>query len=135
LLRKEIESMPSRVRRLLQPRPPKEIQPNSVLDPNEVAEVEALVEFVGTCRYFAVELAVNEITQRALSELRQFLDYGTKTLLEGLRYAGEADRSFRQSQVDANVRFCAKAFGRDYAALLGKAAEVATGTESKAVRA
>src|SRR5262249_35476891 len=40
LLRKEIEPMPSRVRRLLQPRPPKEIQPNSVLDPNEVAEVE-----------------------------------------------------------------------------------------------
>jgi hypothetical protein len=135
LLRAEIESMPSRVRRLLRPRPSKEVRPHSVLDPNEVAEVEALVEFVGICRYFAGELAINEMTQRALTELRQYLDNGTRTLLEGLRHAGEADRSFRQSQVDAAVRFCAKVFGREYAALLGKAAEVAGAAESKAVRA
>jgi len=62
LLRTEIESMPGRVRRLLRPRPSREIRPNSVLDPNEVAEVEALVEFVGICRYFAGELAINEMT-------------------------------------------------------------------------
>ena len=91
-----------------------------MLDPNEVAEVEALVEFVGICRYFAGERAINEMTQRALTELRQYLDNGTQALLEGLRHAGEADRAFRQSQVDAAVRFCAKVFGREYAALLGK---------------
>ena len=135
LLRAEIDSMPSRVRRLLRPRPSREIRPNSVLDPNEVADVEALVEFVGICRYFAGELAINEMTQRALTELRKYLDDGTRALLEGLRHAGEGDRSFRQSQVDAAVRFCAKAFGREYAALLGKAAEVAGATESKAARA
>ena len=39
VLRTEIESMPRRVQRLLRPRPSREIQPNSVLDPNEVAEV------------------------------------------------------------------------------------------------
>jgi DNA-binding GntR family transcriptional regulator len=120
---------------LLRPQPSREIQPGSVLDPNEVAEVEALVEFVGICRYFAGELAINEMTQRALSELRQYLDDGTRALLEGLRHAGESDRSFRQSQVDAAVRFCAKVFGREYAALLGKAAEVAGGGESRAARA
>jgi len=135
LLRAEIESMPSRVRRLLRPRPSTEIRPNSILDPNEVAEVEALVEFVGICRYFAGELAINEMTQRALTELRQYLDDGTRTLLDGLRHAGEADRSYRQSQVNAAVRFCAKVFGREYAALLGKAAEVAGAAESKAMRA
>jgi hypothetical protein len=134
LLRTEIESMPNCVRRLLRPRPSKEIRPNSVLDPNEVAEVEALVEFVGICRYFAGELAINEMTQRALTELRQYLDNGTHALLEGLRHAEQADRSFRQSQVDAAVRFCAKVFGREYAALLGKAAEVAGDTEKKAAR-
>jgi hypothetical protein len=135
VLRAEIESMPGRVQRLLRPRAPREIRPNSVLDPNEVAEVEALVEFVGVCRYFAGELAINEMTQRALSELRHYLDNGTRTLLEGLRHAGDADRSFRQSQVDAAVRFCAKVFGREYAALLGKAAEVASAAEGKAARA
>jgi hypothetical protein len=135
LLRAEIESTPSRVQRLLRPRPSREIRPNSVLDPNEVAEVEALVEFVGICRYFAGELAINEMTQRTLTELRQYLDNGTRALLESLRHAGEADRSFRQSQVDAAVRFCAKVFGREYAALLGKAAEVAGAAESRAARA
>ncbi|MGB9041463.1 MAG: hypothetical protein WCC81_03225 [Pseudolabrys sp.] len=135
LLRAEIESTPSRVQRLLRPRPSREIRPNSVLDPNEVAEVEALVDFVGICRYFAGELAINEMTQRTLTELRQYLDNGTRALLESLRHAGEADRSFRQSQVDAAVRFCAKVFGREYAALLGKAAEVAGAAESRAARA
>jgi len=135
LLRAEIESMPSRVQRLLRLRPSREIRANSVLDPNEVAEVEALVEFVGICRYFAGELAINEMTQRALTELRQYLDNGTRALLESLRHAGEGDRSFRQSQVDAAVRFCAKVFGREYAALLGKAAEVAGAAESRAARA
>jgi hypothetical protein len=135
LLRAEIESTPSRVQRLLRPRPSREIRPNSVLDPNEVAEVEALVEFVGICRYFAGELAINEMTQRTLTELRQYLDNGTRALLESLRHAGEADRSFRQSQVDAAVRFCARVFGREYAALLGKAAEVAGAAESRAARA
>ena len=135
LLRAEIESMPNRVRRLLRPRPLKEVRPTSVLDSDEVAEVEALVEFVGICRYFAGELAINEMTQRALSDLRQYLDNGTRALLEGLRQAGDLDRSFRQSQVDAAVRFCAKVFGRDYAALLVKAAEVAGSAEPRAARA
>ena len=135
LLRAEIKSTPSRVQRLLRPRPFREIRPNSVLDPNEVAEVEALVEFVGICRYFAGELAINEMTQRTLTGLRQYLDNGTRALLESLRHAGEADHSFRQSQVDAAVRFCAKVFGREYAALLGKAAEVAGAAESRAGRA
>jgi len=106
-----------------------------VLDPNEVAEVEALVEFVGIWRYFAGELAINEMTQRALTELRQYLDNGTQALLESLRHAGESDRAFRQSQVDATVRFCSKVFGREDAALLGKAAEVAAAKEPKVVRA
>lgn len=109
--------------------------PATVLDPNEIAEVEAVVEFVGICRYFAGELAINEMSQRALTELRQYLDNGTQALLDGLRHAGESERAFRQSQVDAAVRFCSKVFGREYAALLGKAAQVAAATEPKAVRA
>lgn len=134
LLRSEIEAMPGRVRRLLRPRPSAEIRPHSVLDADEAAETEALVEFVGACRYFARELAVNEMTQRAFSELQQFLDGGTRVLLDGLRHAGEADRAFRQSQIDAAIRLCAKVFGNDYAALLGRAAEVAATAERKAAR-
>jgi hypothetical protein len=135
LLKSEIESMPGKVRRLLRARPSAEIRPNSVLDDGDVAETEALVEFVGSCRYFAGELAINEMTQRTFSELQQYLDGGMRALLDGLRHAGPSDRSFRQSQVDAAVRFCRKVFGQDYASLLGKAAEVAAITERKVRRA
>ena len=135
VLRTEIESMPGRVRQLLRLRSAKEIQPYSTLDPREVADVEAMVEFVGICRYFAGELAINEMTQRALSDLRHLLEDGTRALLEALRHAGETDRSFRQSQVDAAVLFCAKVFGPEYAASLGKAAEMAAGGENKVARA
>jgi hypothetical protein len=134
LLRSQIESAPGRMRRLLRPRPSDEIRPHSVLDAQEVDETEALIEFVGNCRYFAGELALNEMTRRTFSEVQQYLDSNTRSLLDALRHAGDTDRSFRQSQVDAAVRFCAKVFGKDYAVLLARAAEVA-GAEHKEAQA
>jgi hypothetical protein len=135
LLRSEIESTPGRVRRLLRPRPTAEIRAGSVLDPDEVTETEALVAFVSTCRSFASELAINEMTQRNFNDIQYSLDSGTRALLDGLRHVGENERAFRQSQVDAAVRFCAKVFGNEYAALLAKAAEVASAAERKPARA
>jgi hypothetical protein len=118
--------MPGRVRRLIRPRPSKEIMSGSKLDADEVAETEALIGFVVACRNYASELAVNEVTQRTFNELQQFLDSGTRTLLDALRAATGGERSFRQSQFDAAVRFCAKVFGQEYASVLAKAAEVAS---------
>ena len=135
LLTDEINLMPGRVRRLMRPRPAREIAPGSTVDPDEVAEAESLVGFVMACRNYAGELAINEITQRTFSDLKQCLDVGTKALLEALRNCNEAERPFRQSQVDAAVRFCGKVFGQDYAALLAKAADVASHGERKAARA
>jgi hypothetical protein len=126
VLTAEIELMPGRVRRLIRPRPSKEIASGSRLDADEVAETEALIGFVAACRNYAGELAINEVTQRTFNELQQFLDGGTPTLLDALRGASGGERPFRQSQVDAAVRFCAKVFGREYASLLTKAAEVAS---------
>jgi hypothetical protein len=126
ILTAEIELMPGRVRRLIRPRPAKEIVAGSLLDADEVTETEALIGFVATCRNYASELAINEVTQRTFSELQQFLESGTRTLLDTLRGESGADRAFRQSQVDAAVRFCAKVFGQEYASLLAKAAEVAS---------
>jgi hypothetical protein len=76
------------------------------------------------------------MTQRTFYEIQQFLDSGTRApLLDGLRHAGNTDRSFCQNQVDAAVRFCAKVFGREYAALLTKASELAGATEREAAQA
>jgi hypothetical protein len=131
LLSSEIELMPGRVRRLVRPRPSKDILPNSVLDPHEIGATEALIVFVLTCRKYASELAINEVTQRSFNELQHLLDTGTRALLDALRAASPAERAFRQSQVDAAVRFCAKVFGKEYAALLTKAAEVASQAEPR----
>ena len=57
-------------------------------------------------------------------------------LLDGLRQAGPGEGAFRQAQVDAAVRFAAKIFGADYAAVLVKAADVAAhGADPKAAKA
>jgi hypothetical protein len=125
LLKAEIETTPGCVRRILRPRPAKEIAPGSLLDSFDVAEAENRVEFVCACRNFANELAVNEVTMRAHSELTLYLETGTKVLLDSLRHAGDADRPFRQSQVEAAIRLCRSVFGPEYAGLLAKAAEVA----------
>lgn len=135
LLTAEINLMPGRVRRLMRPRPAKEIAPDSTVDADEVAEAEFLVSFVMTCRTYAGELAINEATQRTFSELQQCLDTGTKSLLDALRVCGDNEKAFRQSQVDAAVRFCGLVFGQEYAALLVKAADVASQSERKSARA
>jgi hypothetical protein len=131
-LKAEIESMPGRVRRLLRPRPASDIAAGAVLDAGDVADTEALIELVGVSRTYAGELAISEMTTRCYNELEQYLDTGIEALLEGLRNAGAGDRPFRQSQVDAAVRFCAKVFGQEYASLLTKAAEVAGQHKRKA---
>lgn len=125
MLKPEVDATPGLVRRLLRPRPAKEIRPGSTLDGIDVDEAEARVEFVAACRNYAGELAFSEVTARAYSELTQYLDTGTKVLVDTLRHAGDADRPFRQSQVDAAVRFCRTLFGVEYAELMAKAADVA----------
>ena len=132
LLKSEIESLPGRVRRLLRPRPTKEIGATATLDAGDVAETETLIEFVSICRNYASELAVSEMTQRAYSDVHHYLDTSTQSLVDALRNAGDHDRVFRKSQLDAAVRFCAKMFGQEYADLLTKAGSMPANTERKA---
>jgi hypothetical protein len=135
LVKSEVESMPGRVRRLLRPPAAGEIAPGQTLDPQDVVETQTLIGFVDACRHFAGELAINEMTLRAFSEVQRYLDDRKQALLDGLRSATDRDRPYRLSQVDAAVSFCATIFGRDYASVLSKAAEVAATAERKAARA
>lgn len=131
MLQAEIEGMPGRVRRLLRARPSAEIRPDTMLDPAEVADTEAAITLVVACRNFAGELALNEATQRSHTEVQQYLESGVDALMNSLRHAGDNDRSFRESQVDAAIRFCGKLFGPDYAAMLTKARNVAAAVERR----
>jgi hypothetical protein len=135
VIERHIVAVPGRVHRLLRPRSAAEAV-RSGLDRHDVAEVEALIDLVNACRTYAAELAVNEATLRVHSQLQHYLDTGMPALLDGLRQAGPGERTFRQSQADAAVRFAAKIFGPDYAAVLVKAADVAAhGGDPKAAKA
>jgi hypothetical protein len=139
LLKPEIEATPARLRRLLRAPKNKELGPGSTVDSGDVDAVDARVEFVSACRSYAGELALSEVTGRAYLELTHYLETGTEVLLDSLRHAGDGDRRFRQSQVDAAIRLCRTLFGKDYAAMLAKAADVvaqaAIGEKKPAVRA
>src|ERR1051326_340380 len=125
LLTAEMETTTGRGQRVLRPRPANEIVPGSLLDALDVHDVEARVELVGVCRHYAGELAVSEVTLRTYAELAQYLETGTKILLDALRHADDAERPFRQSQLDAAVHFCRSIMGANYAGLLVKAINVA----------
>ncbi|TAK49758.1 MAG: hypothetical protein EPO23_00555 [Xanthobacteraceae bacterium] len=135
LLKSEIEMVPGRVRRLLRQRSDKDIAAGSTLDATEIAETAALIDFVGVCRTYASELAINEVTLRAYSDLQQYLEQATQALVDALRTDTTRHPDFRQSQADVAIRFCSIMFGDEYASLMTKAAGMALGGERKPARA
>lgn len=131
-LQSEIESVPGKVRRLLRQRPDKEITAASKIDTMDVDETVALIDFVATCRNYASELAINEVTLRTYSELQHYVERSTEALVASLRTPDQRVRAFRKAQADAAVRFCEILFGFDYASLMSKAADNAVYVERKA---
>lgn len=134
-LQSEIDSVPGRVRRILRQRPEKDIAPGARIDSTEVEETVALIDFVATCRNYASELAINEVTLRTYSDLQQYVERSTEQLVQSLRAADHKVRTYRQQQVQAAIRFCQVLFGDDYASLMSRAAENALTGERKSSRA
>lgn len=134
-LQSEIDSVPGRVRRILRQRPEKDIPPGARVDSTEVEEAVALIDFVATCRNYASELAINEVTLRTYSDLQQYVERSTEQLVQSLRAADHKVRGYRQQQVQAAIRFCQVLFGDDYASLMSRAAENALTGERKSSRA
>ncbi len=126
--------MPGRVRRLLRHRSDKDINAGARIDASEADETVALVNFVITCRNYASELAISEVTLRSFSELQHYLKSATEALVESLRHSDANVRAFRHIQAELAIRFCDAIFGHDYAALMTKAAEVALAGERKSSR-
>ncbi|QWG20159.1 hypothetical protein KMZ68_10175 [Bradyrhizobium sediminis] len=134
-LQSEIDSVPGRVRRLLRQRPDKEIPAGAKVDASEVDETAALIDFVAVCRTYASELAINEVTLRTYSDLQQYVEKSTESLVQSLRGSDAKTRAYRQMQVKAAIRFCEVLFGQDYASLMSRAAENAVTGERKPQRA
>ena len=134
-LQSEIDSVPGRVRRILRQRADKDIPAGARIDPGEVEETAALIDFVAVCRTYASELAINEVTLRTYSDLQQYVEHSTESLVQSLRGGDAKARAYRQMQVAAAVRFCDILFGHDYASLMSRAAENAVTVERKPSRA
>ena len=130
-LQSEIDSVPGRVRRLLRQGPDKDVSSSNRIDPVEVEETAALIDFVGVCRTYASELAINEVSLRAHNDLQHYVEKATETLVEALRTPDQRVRAFRLMQMQAAIRFCDVLFGPDYASLMSKAAEMAKPVERK----
>jgi hypothetical protein len=130
-LQSELDSVPGRVRRILRQRPDKDISPGSRIDSTDVEEVVSLIDFVAVCRNYAGELAINEVTLRTYSDLQQYVEKATESLVQSLRGGDPKVRAFRQSQAEAAIRFCEVLFGQDYASLMSRAVDNALTGERK----
>ncbi len=131
-LQSEIDSVPGRVRRLLRQGPDKDVTTANRIDPVDVEETAALIDFVAVCRNYASELAINEVSLRAHTELQHYVEKATETLVESLRTHDEKVRAFRMMQMKVAIRFCEVMYGPDYASLMSKAAEMTRSGERKA---
>ncbi|MCF2523048.1 hypothetical protein [Bradyrhizobium sp. G127] len=131
-LQSEIDSVPGRVRRLLRQGPDKDVTSANRIDPVDIEETAALIDFVAVCRTYASELAINEVSLRAYTELQHYVEKATETLVESLRTHDQRVRAYRLMQMQAAIRFCDVLFGPDYASLMSKAAEMARPVERKA---
>jgi len=98
----------------------------------DVEETAALIDFVAVCRNYASELAINEVSLRAHTELQHYVEKATETLVESLRTHDEKVRAFRMMQMKVAIRFCEVMYGPDYASLMSKAAEMTRPGERKA---
>jgi hypothetical protein len=134
-LQSEIDSVPGRARRLLRQRPDKDISASTKLDAADVEETAALIDFVAVCRTYASELAINEVTLRTYSDLQQYVEKSTESLVQSLRNSDAKVRAFRHQQAQAAIRFCEILFGQDYASLMSRAAENAVVGERKTSKA
>lgn len=130
-LQSEIDSVPGRVRRILRQRADKDISAAPKIDPADVEETAALIDFVAVCRTYASELAINEVTLRTYSDLQHYVEHSTEGLVQSLRGGDTKARAYRQMQAQAAVRFCEVLFGHDYASLMSRAAENAVAGERK----
>jgi hypothetical protein len=128
-LQSEIDSVPGRVRRILRQRPDKDILAGARIDSTEVDDAAALIDFVGLCRTYASELAINEVTLRTYSDLQQYVEKSTEALVQSLRAGDHRARGYRQAQAEAAIRFCEALFGREYASLMSRAVDNALTSE------
>lgn len=131
-LRSHIEGLPGRIRRILRQRSATDITPTTRLDATEIEETKALMRIVETCRDYAEELAVNEISNRTRADLAQYVGPTTDAVIAALRGSDARTLSFRRQQADAAIAFSGVLYGAEHAARMQRSADKAMAEEPQA---
>ncbi len=124
-VRSDLQDLAPRVRRLVRPR----AQERSLED-HELVRLESDLDLLLIARSYAEEIALNALSGRVFTEVRDLLDTGTPQLLERFRGADEKTKPVLRARLTAIVGVSAKIFGSEYANLISKAVDVA-GQESR----
>jgi hypothetical protein len=119
-VRSDLQDLAPRVRRLVRPR----AQERS-LEEHEIARLEADLDLLLIARSYAEEIALNALSGRVFTEVRDLLDTGTPQLMERFRAADEKTKPVLRERLATVVKVSAKIFGSEYAALMSKAVDVA----------
>lgn len=119
-VRSDLQDLAPRVRRLVRPR----AQERSLED-HEVARLEADLDLLLIARSYAEEIALNALSGRVFTEVRDLLDTGTPQLMERLRAADEKTKPGLKARLATIVTVSQKIFGSEYGALISKAIDVA----------
>jgi hypothetical protein len=119
-VRTDLQDLSPRVRRLVRPR-----DKERSLEDYEVARLVADLDLLLIARSYAEEIALNALSGRIFSEVRELLDTGTPPLIERLRVVDEKSKPALRARLASIVTISAKIFGSEYAALMSKAVDVA----------
>ena len=92
------------------------------------AEIDRLESDIGVlvaARALADEIALSADTLKGISSIRELIDTGSQALVDRMRESDRAARRPLRARLDAVVRLARPMFGRDYADVLARSAEVA----------
>jgi len=124
ILRELIASIPGLVVRALRP----QTQGDTMMgpDPEAVATAREAVKVLRAARQAIDTLALNNIVNKARTQVEQVIENSSKTHIDRLRGAPSDERAALAEVVEAIIEFARIVFDEDYAALIRRSLHIAT---------
>lgn len=124
ILRELIESIPGLVIRALRPQTSGDTM--SGPDPEAVATAREAVKVLRAARQAIDSLALNNIVNKARTQVEQVIENSSKIHIDRLRGAPSDERAALAEVVEAIIEFARIIFDEDYAALIRRSLHIAT---------
>jgi hypothetical protein len=119
-VRSDLQDLSPRVRRLVRPR-----DKERAFEEHEVTRLLADLDLLLIARSYAEEIALNALSGRVYSEVKDLLDTGIPQLMERYRAADEKQRPGLKTRLTTVASVSSKIFGAEYAQTMTKAISVA----------